>query len=282
MLQADPGIQNLEQAFTLAKELGSAWWTGNSAADLVNAYVLNRELDKARSALESVSLEEKEHLTLAERRMLWAKGNLSLATNKPADALRIADLLLDTARTSHGTQSIPALWRLHGESLFALEQFKKTERSLERAKDGAKEREALPLLWQVHARLGWLQKKQKNIEKSELEFTNAREVILTLAANISEETIRANFLQSALAVLPQEKTPSKRQREAEEFGGLTTREREVAVLISQGKSNREIAEALVLSERTVENHVGNILTKLGFESRAQIAIWTVEKGLRLK
>jgi non-specific serine/threonine protein kinase len=39
---------------------------------------------------------------------------------------------------------------------------------------------------------------------------------------------------------------------------------------------------LVLSERTVENHVGNILMKLGFDSRAQIAIWAVEKGLRGK
>jgi DNA-binding NarL/FixJ family response regulator len=72
---------------------------------------------------------------------------------------------------------------------------------------------------------------------------------------------------------------SKRQSEAEKFGGLTPREREVARFLSQGKSNREIAEGLFLSERTVENHVGNILTKLGFDSRAQIAVWAVEKGL---
>ena len=47
----------------------------------------------------------------------------------------------------------------------------------------------------------------------------------------------------------------------------------------RAKSNREIAEALVLSERTVEGHVGNILNKLGFTSRAQIAAWAVQKGL---
>src|SRR5215216_4888210 len=44
----------------------------------------------------------------------------------------------------------------------------------------------------------------------------------------------------------------------------------------------KISEALVLSERTVENHVGNILTKLRFDSRAQIAVWAVEIGLRGK
>lgn len=67
-----------------------------------------------------------------------------------------------------------------------------------------------------------------------------------------------------------------------EFGGLTRREREVATLIAEGKSNREIANELVISERTVEEHVSNILFKLGFQSRAQISAWTVEKGLAPK
>jgi DNA-binding NarL/FixJ family response regulator len=61
--------------------------------------------------------------------------------------------------------------------------------------------------------------------------------------------------------------------------GLTRREREVAALISQGKSNRVIAEELVVSERTVEGHVNNILSKLGFHSRVQVAAWAIEKGL---
>jgi DNA-binding CsgD family transcriptional regulator len=63
-------------------------------------------------------------------------------------------------------------------------------------------------------------------------------------------------------------------------GGLTEREREVAVLIAQHLSNREIAGLLVISERTVESHVSNILFKLGLTSRKQIAAWAVENGLR--
>lgn len=65
----------------------------------------------------------------------------------------------------------------------------------------------------------------------------------------------------------------------EKFGGLTPREREVAVLIAQGKSNPEIAEQLVVSERTVTTHVSNILSKLGFTSRTQIASWATAKRL---
>jgi len=75
----------------------------------------------------------------------------------------------------------------------------------------------------------------------------------------------------------QPQTP--RQAAKQEFGGLTAREREVAACIAQGKSNREIAEELVIGERTVESHVANILNKLGFTSRAQIRKWAIEKGL---
>ena len=70
-----------------------------------------------------------------------------------------------------------------------------------------------------------------------------------------------------------------RQTAKQAAGGLTAREREVAALIAQGKSNREIAAVLVLSERTIEGHVSNIFNKLGFNARTQIAAWAVEKGL---
>jgi DNA-binding CsgD family transcriptional regulator len=64
-----------------------------------------------------------------------------------------------------------------------------------------------------------------------------------------------------------------------EFGGLTSRERQVAVLIAEGKSNQEIADLLVLSRRTVQNHVGNILSKLDLHSRTQIAMWVVDAAM---
>jgi non-specific serine/threonine protein kinase len=60
---------------------------------------------------------------------------------------------------------------------------------------------------------------------------------------------------------------------------LTQREREVATLIAQGLTNREIASRLVVAERTAEGHVQSILNKLGFNSRAQIAAWAVAQGL---
>ena len=76
-----------------------------------------------------------------------------------------------------------------------------------------------------------------------------------------------------------EQSPHLRKGGKEKYGGLTTRERQVALLVARGKSNREIAEDLVLSERTVENHVSHIFSRLGFHSRIQIATWVVENGL---
>src|SRR5262249_17829754 len=54
---------------------------------------------------------------------------------------------------------------------------------------------------------------------------------------------------------------------------LTARELEVARLIAGGRSNKDIAAGLVISQRTAENHVEHILIKLGFTSRAQVAAW---------
>jgi predicted ATPase/DNA-binding CsgD family transcriptional regulator len=61
--------------------------------------------------------------------------------------------------------------------------------------------------------------------------------------------------------------------------GLSNREREVAALIGQGKTNGEIATELFLSKRTIETHVSKILSKLGLSSRAQVMRWAIDHGL---
>jgi len=60
---------------------------------------------------------------------------------------------------------------------------------------------------------------------------------------------------------------------------LTTRELDVLRLLGAGKSNRQIADELVISERTARTHVSNILGKLDLTSRTQAALWAVREGL---
>jgi DNA-binding NarL/FixJ family response regulator len=59
---------------------------------------------------------------------------------------------------------------------------------------------------------------------------------------------------------------------------LTPRELEIAGLIARGLSNRAIAGELVISQATVARHVANMLTKLGFSSRAQVAAWMARQA----
>ena len=73
--------------------------------------------------------------------------------------------------------------------------------------------------------------------------------------------------------------PKPSQKDSKPTQGLSGREREVVTLIARGLSNSEIADELVLSKRTVEHHMANILSKLGFTNRAQIVRWAIENGL---
>jgi DNA-binding NarL/FixJ family response regulator len=78
----------------------------------------------------------------------------------------------------------------------------------------------------------------------------------------------------AEALLAQDAAPAQGRA-----GTLTDREREVLGQIAGGHSNREIARALHLSEKTVKTHVSNILMKLDLSDRTQAALWAVRNGL---
>jgi DNA-binding NarL/FixJ family response regulator len=60
---------------------------------------------------------------------------------------------------------------------------------------------------------------------------------------------------------------------------LTDREGEILRLVARGASNREISEALFITEGTVKNHVSNILSKFGLRDRTQAALYAREHGL---
>lgn len=85
----------------------------------------------------------------------------------------------------------------------------------------------------------------------------------------------------ALALSP-EKEPGPDAGRRVHPGGLTQRESEIARLVADGLTNREIADSLTLSVRTVETHVDRILNKLGFHNRTRLASWVREQDLGTK
>lgn len=78
----------------------------------------------------------------------------------------------------------------------------------------------------------------------------------------------------------QEVRRAVKEEEAAAFSNLSQQEKHVLALVSQGRTNREIAEALFLGEGTVRNYVSSILAKLGVSNRAEAAAYAVEHSLK--
>lgn len=87
-------------------------------------------------------------------------------------------------------------------------------------------------------------------------------------------------LEAAIAVALQEGAIHGAGASRAEPGLLTTRESEIAELVALGMTNKQIASRLVVGQRTVDGHVQNVLTKLGFNSRAQIVAWITTRSDR--
>jgi tetratricopeptide (TPR) repeat protein len=271
--------QHLERALALAKECGSLFLIGHATAFLASMCIVLGDHARAEAILNDMFGPQTPCQTLAQRLAWCARAELELARNHPDKALDIIDRLIATAIHVEDGEVIPRLWHLRGEALVALGKVEEAESVLCSARDAAQRQGARPLLWRICITLGKLYRIRSRRIQAEEAFALARTIIEDLASTLLDEELHNNFLRSAEAQLPLLPQPSLRHAARQAFGGLTGREREVAVLIAQGKSNRAIADELVVSERTIEKHVERIMSRLGFTSRVQIATWVLEKGL---
>ena len=279
LLAYPQACKHFEQALMLAQEIGSLFWTRIATGYLASARISQGDLSQAERVLSAALDAQTPTQTMAKRLMLCAQVELALAQGKADRALEITDQLIITDPNTSDGRSILRVSKLRGEALLALHRTAEAIVELEAAQEIAATLGASPMLWRISVLLGNFNKAQGNHDEAEKAYSSARTLIEQLAATMPDESLRDNFLHNTMALLPHTRplSPGKARKQA--FGGLSVREREVAVLIAQGKSNREIAEMLVLSERTIESHVSNILLKLDYTSRTQIAAWVIEKGL---
>ncbi|HUE76157.1 MAG TPA: LuxR C-terminal-related transcriptional regulator, partial [Chloroflexota bacterium] len=108
----------------------------------------------------------------------------------------------------------------------------------------------------------------------------ARQALGEQTAKKVEVAGRAMSMDEAIAeALSPAESPDAGKSRVGQSAVLTRREREVAVLIARGHTNRQIAAELIIAEGTAANHVVHILDKLGYNARSQIAVWAAEHGL---
>ncbi len=272
---------HFEQALVLAQETHSLFWTRMATGYLASTAIQLHDLVKAQTVLHTALKADTPAETMGQRVLWCASVELALAQGQPTRALEIIDrLMASTAHATEGESGLRVL-KLRGETLFMLQRALEAEATFKRAQEIARTQGARPMLWRICIALGTLYQTQGRDAEAEQTFATARTLIEELAATIVDESLRENFLRSASAALPHKRSiaaePGRSAKPAP--GGLTAREREVAILIAQGKSNQTIADTLVVTKRTVETHISNIMFKLDCTSRTQIAVWAVETAL---
>jgi len=268
----------LETAVESARQINSPYWIRSATAWLTSILVRSNDLDAAVSFL-GQELGAETPMNMLAGRLLWrAAAELALGQNEPARALEIVERLVAT--TPGGTRRpIARLELLRGEALAALGRHEQASAALTVARDEATWSGARPLLWRVEAARGRLAQGRGEGSQAAQARAHARAIINALAARVPDEALRATLLTAADREAPLPPASVSADAVADVASPLTKREREVATLLTEGLTNREIGARLFLSEWTIATHVRNILAKLDLSSRAQIAAWAASRDI---
>lgn len=244
-----------EAEFRLASELGRDPQPGLALLRLATGKV-----DAAAAAIRTAYREASDQLSRA--RLASGYVEITLADGDLASARAAADELGTVA----GALGQPMLTALHlqvlGAVLLAEDQPEDAISALRQALARWRELDAAYEAARTRALIAAACRALRDDDTAELELGGALAVFDRLNAFRDAAAARASLQVAA--------PPSS---------GLTTREEDVLAHIAKGLTNRQIAERLVVSEKTVATHVGHILTKLGLPSRAAATAYAYEHGL---
>ncbi len=118
------------------------------------------------------------------------------------------------------------------------------------------------------------------LQKAGLDVTEGTaDDLLAQAEQIDAQLVVVSRRSAARALVTHALDAGATSRSAPDSHGLSEREFEVLQLVATGKKNTEIASALVISPKTVKNHVSRILNKLGLKNRVEAAVFAVRQGM---
>jgi DNA-binding CsgD family transcriptional regulator len=267
LLDPHTARQFLSQALTRARALGSRHWVEVSAALLGTALDACGEHERAAALLREARESEAPPRTRGQYLLWCTAAEHALQHGDPERSLSILEQFAPIAGdSSWNMQRVPRLCKVRGEALFTAKRVGEAEDCLRLGRELADHYEARSLGWRIELSLGRLLRVRRAFREAEACFSSVRARVDELAHAIDDATLRDSSLQRAYALLPPLRPSSARRAAKAAAGGLTERERQVALLVAQGHTNRQIAKHLVIAEHTAERHVENILTKLGLKS----------------
>ncbi|MGH2534569.1 MAG: helix-turn-helix transcriptional regulator [Thermomicrobiales bacterium] len=259
-------LAQFDQAADLAREIGAAQWVERLDAWIARCRARLGDIAGAEPAARALAPPGRP-TSIGQRRALATLAEIALARGRPDEALSITDRLLDDSTFRPAAALLP-----RAESLIALGRVPEADDLLKEARRLATAHGPRSVLWRVAAARSRLwQGRDSALARQEAE--TARAEVATLRAELPDGPVGAAFLNAP------EIRPWLPPRAAGSPDGLTPREREVAALVGQGLSNKEIAAQLFIAEKTVEMHVSHCFAKLDFSSRASLAAWAVARRL---
>ena len=268
--------QHLEEALALASQTRPSRWQLLTLGFLVPTYILQDQIPRAESALASFSTDLPMQ-TIGQRQAWLALAELRFAQGDSNRALKIVDTLMRSGGRNAGIDSsMSRLMKLRCEILIRLGLHEEARENLLLGLQNTTAQGAQSLAWRFHVLFGEFYWQRKGYSKSERHYIAARRLVEKLANTIPDVQLRTIFLYQAGMLIPQ-RCMSRAGKLL--YGGLTKRQYEIAMLIAQKKTNREIAQELRISELGVEKCFRNILTKLGLNSRAQIRNWMIARQM---
>jgi DNA-binding CsgD family transcriptional regulator/tetratricopeptide (TPR) repeat protein len=275
-------LTQLELAHGIARRLASATWIRWTGGPLAVALARAGHSERAAAVLGEIdrivavpigpgTSAERGRRTIGERHLAIARAEIALSVDDPAEVLTEID--------EQDARGAPRVGLLRAQALAALGRWAEATTELAAARDDACRQEARSLVWRIDAMRGAVQLGERRRLDARRSFDAARSAAAALVSGLDEAPLVAAFRAAVdvLAPPPPERTAGQAAKAT--YGGLTRRERDTAALVAQGKSNRVIARMLGIGERTVEGYVAAALAKLGFSSRAQVAVWAAEQGL---
>jgi predicted ATPase/DNA-binding CsgD family transcriptional regulator len=289
------------EAVQVAHDLGE---TGLAAAALDGLGMLASARDELEAAhqlfAQAAELGRDQHDRRSQRWSLLHLAFTSLRLGHLAEAQHAAETCLDAWRARHasGRNLRPPPWASLAIAAIELDQLPLAQQLLHEqwAAASADVRRLLPLLYaqaSLAAACGEPERALRLAAAAEACSTGATWRMAVLCRPLVERRLAeartqlrpaaataawsSGLLMSVAEALAYARPPEATQTEsaADDAGVslLTAREREVLQLLARGARNREIGQELVISERTAEWHVANVLAKLGLESRAQLVHW---------
>jgi ATP/maltotriose-dependent transcriptional regulator MalT len=261
----------LEHSYQLVR--ADPWCAGGTLETMGKAALGLGDFERARSTLEAslavAQLNGEPHLLTP--RILDSMGDLEMACNQPRQARA---WLVRGLETRHDC----------GERFGMVRTI---DRFAAVAELGSDSERALRLMGAADRILQDLGAQRTPAEQRTLErwLPQLRERFGYAAADVEAAKGRAWGLDDAVAYalsgdeLAAEAEAAAPSHVLQPSSPLTAREREVAGLLAQGFSNRQIADELVISLHTAQRHVENILSKLAFSSRTQVAAWAISQSV---